>query len=153
MTPQRSVSAALFLVGCAASDPSPATPPVFGGKGASIATPDEHPLPAQETTPVDTGPCAKNSPKSDTRLIEDFEDADPKLFKAFEREGWWFMATDNTDGSTVHPSGGFSADALAAGEGSKENHFAAHVQAAGQKQWGLALGTSLQWANKGVRCP
>ncbi len=142
----------LLVAGCAAQDPKPAAPAVFGGKGATIASPDEKPLPAADAIAV-TGPCAKKSPASDMRLIEDFEDGDAKLFKAFEREGWWFTASDNTEGSTVQPRDGFKAEALSGTDATRENRFAAHLQAAGQKQWGAVWGTSLQWGTKGIRCP
>ncbi len=142
----------VLLASCAASDPKPAAPAVFGGQGATIASPDEKPLPAADSGAL-AGPCANKSPASDVRLIEDFEDGDAKLFKAYEREGWWFAASDNTEGSTIQPHDGFKAETLSTAESTKENRFAAHLQASGQKQWGVAWGTSLQWANKGVRCP
>ena len=126
--------------------------PVFGGEGAVIASPDEKPLP-QEEAQADSGPCGKHAPPGDVKLLEDFEDGDAKLFKAFQREGWWHSATDNTQGSSIHPSGAFAAELLAAPESTKENRYAAHLKASGQTQWGVVWGTSLNWVNQGIRCP
>ena len=105
------LACALSLLGCSRAEPASAGPPIFGGKGAQIAEPAEKPLPA-EATPHESGPCAAGSPKSDVALLDDFEDGDHKLFKAFEREGWWFGASDKTEGSTIYPTGDLKAEVL-----------------------------------------
>jgi hypothetical protein len=87
-------------------------------------------------------------------LIDDFEDDDAKIFKAFQREGWWFAAADATEGAKLYPEGGkFSPERLPPAEAGKENQFAAHLKAEGQKDWGAVWGTTLRWESKGVRCP
>ncbi|HVJ20145.1 MAG TPA: hypothetical protein VM686_32245 [Polyangiaceae bacterium] len=142
-----------IIAGCVSGggDKSPA---VFGGEGATIASPDERPLPADgKNAQADAGPCGAKAPAGDVKLLDDFEDGDAKLFKTFQREGWWYAASDNTEGSTISPQGQFVAELLAAGESDKENRYAAHLKAAGQTQWGVAWSTSLNWVDKGVRCP
>jgi hypothetical protein len=143
----------ICLAGCSSSEANK-QPPVFGGQGASIASPNEKPLPAEEkAAQADAGPCGAKAPASDTVLLDDFEDGDAKLFKGFQREGWWYGASDNTEGSTISPMGNFTAELLAAPESTKENRFAAHLKAMGQTQWGVVWSTSLNWTNDGVRCP
>jgi hypothetical protein len=141
-----------IVLGCGSGEAT-SSPPVFGGEGASVATPGERPLPAEEPARANAGPCGAHAPPSDTVLLDDFEDGDNKLFKGFHREGWWHTATDNTEGSTIHPPGTFAAELLGEGESSKENRYAAHFKAAGQTQWGAVWGTSLNWVKSGVRCP
>lgn len=84
----RALLVALCLFACSRAEPAPAGPPIFGGQGAKIAEPAEKPLPAESRAP-ESGPCAAGAPRSDVALIDDFEDGDHKIFKAFEREGWW----------------------------------------------------------------
>jgi hypothetical protein len=126
---------------------------VFGGQGAQIATLDERPLPAAESAPEASGPCGRESPPSDAALVDDFEDGDGKLFKGFEREGYWFSVGDKTEGSVVKPSGTFAAELLPATDATHDNRYAAHLSASGQKDWGVAWGATLAWVRKGVRCP
>jgi hypothetical protein len=134
-----------LLSGC--FDKEPAGPPIFGGQGAVVGSPKELPLPAQnEGAQTEAGPCAPGSPKSDATLLDDFEDGDSKLFKAFHREGWWYTASDNTEGAKASPKE-FVAERLADAEASKQNLFAAHLQAEGQRDWGVAWGTTLRWVN------
>jgi hypothetical protein len=125
---------------------------VFGGQGAQIAGLDEKPLPTESVSEAG-GPCGREAPPSDTALLDDFEDGDGKLFKGFEREGYWFSVSDKTEGATVKPMGTFLAERLPQAEATGENRFAAHLSASGQKDWGAAWGTTLAWVRKGVRCP
>lgn len=145
------------LAACQTSAPTAARtpPPIFGGQGATIATPQEAPLPA-ESAAVATpkGPCATPATPTDVALLDDFEDGDSHLFKAFERDGWWFSAGDATEGAKLYPpSGNFGPDRLPPGEATKDNLFAAHFKAEGQKDWGASWGVGLQWESKGIRCP
>ncbi len=134
--------------------PSQPAPPVFGGQGAVVTQPKEMPLPPEGDKPkAQGGPCAAPSPPGDVTLLDDFEDGDNKPFKAFQREGWWFSASDNTEGSKISPSGSFAPDKLPAAQATKTNQLAAHFSAAGQKQWGVTWGTTLRWVDKGIRCP
>jgi hypothetical protein len=147
------VGCALAWVGCSSGNAAP--PPVFGGEGAVIAGPaKETPLaPASSSAEApSTDPCAAPSPKGDIALLDDFEDGDGKLFKAFEREGWWFAASDNTEGSRISPLK-FAAEKLPEAEATKDNSLAAHFAASGQKDWGVSWGVSLRWESKGIRCP
>lgn len=127
-------------------------PPVFGGEGAVVTK--EQPLPAETATSADTGPCKGAAPASDTALLDDFEDGDNKPFKGFEREGWWWSASDTTaDAQLTPPKGTFAAERLPAPESKPDNLFAAHFAASGQKEWGAAWGSSLNWTNGGIKCP
>ncbi|HEX6271937.1 MAG TPA: hypothetical protein VFZ53_02810 [Polyangiaceae bacterium] len=128
-------------------------PPVFGGEGAVVAK--EQPLePAAAEPPPYTGPCKGLAPASDTALFDDFEDGDNKPFKGFEREGWWWTATDTTPDATVLPAKGtFAAERLPAAEATNDNLFAAHFAASGQKEWGAVWGSTLAWTNGGIKCP
>lgn len=144
---------AWLVIGCGGGEKTQA-PPVFGGEGASIASSDERPLPAEEKSAQgEAGPCGARAPASETALIDDFEDGDHKMFKGFQREGWWHAASDNTEGSTISPMGEFKAELLPGPESQKENRYAAHFKAAGQTQWGVTWGTTLNYAKEGVRCP
>ena len=89
-------------------------PPVFGGEGAVVAK--EQPLPAESATGAAyTGACRGPAPVSDTLLFDDFEDGDNKPFKGFEREGWWWSATDTTADTKLLPAKGtFAAERLPA---------------------------------------
>jgi len=132
-------------------------PPVFGGKGATIDQPAETPLEKAENADDkanDEGPCAKAAPPGDRLEIDDFEDADHKIFKVFEREGWWYTATDGTEGEQVFPEKGtFAPVPLPETEASSDNEYAAHLTASGQTDWGVVWGTTLRWIRKGVGCP
>jgi hypothetical protein len=137
---------------CTSAEQSSAAP-LFGGQGAVVN--DERPLPAKDgSEDVATGPCAKPSPQGDRALIADFEDADNKIFKAFEREGWWFTATDGTEGEKVFPDKGtFEPVPLPVEQQSSDNEYAAHFQAEGMKDWGVVWGTTLKWSRDGIKCP
>ncbi len=126
---------------------------VFGGKGAQVNSLDEKPLPAGAGEPNTLGPCAKNGPPSDAQLIDDFEDGNDRIFKGFERDGFWFAASDKTEGSTVTPTAPFAAELLPAAESSKDNRYAAHLTAAGEKNWGVVWGAALNWTRAGIKCP
>jgi len=138
------------LAGCA--DKGAQEPPVFGGKGAVVAQ-AEQPLPEGAGQPEALGPCGKVSPPSDTSVIDDFEDGNDHVFKGFEREGFWFAASDKTEGSTMTPNAPFSAELLPEAESSKDNRYAAHLTAAGQKSWGVVWGAQLNWTHEGIKCP
>lgn len=138
--------------------PSSAPPPIFGGQGAlaaQVAMPQETPLMVDSGVgPAPAGPCAAPSKPTDVALLDDFEDGDGHLFKAFERDGWWFAAGDPTEGAKVYPPADhFQPDRLPAAESSKDNLFAAHFKAEGQKDWGATWGVALLWESKGIRCP
>lgn len=127
-------------------------PAVFGGEGAVVSAPAEQPLPAASASGP-SGPCAEPKPPGDVALLDDFEDNDNKVFKAFQREGWWFSATDPTAGATLTPAGEFRPEALPEAEAKPDNRFAAHMTASGQKEWGATWGSTLRWVDQGVRCP
>lgn len=135
----------------------PAPPPVvFGGEGAVVGASKELALPSPDSgaEPKAQGPCAAASPVSDGALIDDFEDGDAAAFKAFQREGYWFAASDPTEGATLAPDrGGFKPDRLPIAESNRENLFAAHLKANGQKDWGAVWGVTLRWRSEGIRCP
>lgn len=142
----------MLVSGCGKAEGS-SGPPVFGGLGASVATPAELPLPPEnEGAQTEAGPCAAGSPPSDATLLDDFEDGDGKLFKAFHREGWWYTASDKTEGSTALPEGNFVAERLPEAEATRDNLYAAHLRAEGQRDWGVSWGTTLRWVNEGIRC-
>jgi len=128
-------------------------PQVFGGKGASVGGLDEKPLPAGAGEPAALGPCGKNGPESDAQLIDDFEDGNDRIFKGFQRDGFWFAAGDKTEGSSITPTAPFAAELLAAAESSKDNRYAAHLTAAGQTNWGVVWGAALNWTHEGIKCP
>lgn len=131
---------------------------MFGGEGAVIAGPaKETPLSPQPATGSSSAvasadPCAEPSPKADVALLDDFEDGDAKLFKAYQREGWWFASSDNTEGSRISPMK-FAPEKLPEAEATKDNLFAAHLTATGQKDWGAVWGVTLRWESNGIRCP
>ena len=127
-----------------------AGPGVFGGKGASV---DEKPLPEGAGKPDALGPCGKDGPVSDAQLIDDFEDGNDRIFKAFRRDGFWFAASDKTEGSTITPFAPFAAELLSAAESTKDNRYAAHLTAAGEKDWGVVWGAQLSWTREGIKCP
>lgn len=120
-----------------------------------VGKPKELPLPA-DSAPAKAagGPCAEKAPPSDTALVDDFEDGDQAAFKGFQREGWWFSAGDATESAKLFPERGtFRPERLPAAEANRDNLFAAHLKAEGQKDWGAVWGVSLRWESKGIRCP
>jgi hypothetical protein len=151
-------SVTVILSACSRSVgvPPSAPPPIFGGQGATVGALKEQPL-AAESAPgpsIGAGPCAAPSPPSDVALLDDFEDGDQAAFKGFQREGWWFSVADATEGAKLSPDhGSFRPERLVAAEGRKDNVFAAHLKAEGQKDWGAVFGVSLRFASKGIRCP
>jgi hypothetical protein len=115
-------------------------------------------IPLDNTAPAEAsvadGPCAQASPPGQRVEIDDFEDNDAKIFKVFEREGWWFTAADETEAQKLFPPrGSFAASPLPEEEASKDNAFAAHLSAAGQTDWGVVWGATLKWTRKGIGCP
>jgi hypothetical protein len=144
-------SVLVFGGGCAAKNADKSS--VFGGQGAQIAGTSEKPLPAGAGDPNALGPCGKVGPASDTQLIDDFEDGNDRIFKGFERDGFWFAASDKTEGSTVTPNAPFVAELLPEADSSKDNRYAAHLTAAGEKDWGVVWGAALQRTKDGIKCP
>jgi hypothetical protein len=128
-------------------------PRVFGGQGAHVTALDEKPLPPSAGEPAALGPCGTSGPVSDARIIDDFEDGNARIFKGFQRDGFWFAASDKTEGSTITPTAPFAAELLPAAESSKDNRYAAHLTAAGEKNWGVVWGAALQWTHDGLKCP
>ncbi len=152
----RWIGAAVLLAACSgASGMRESSPPVFGGQGATVGAPKEQPLPADSASAkAAAGPCGEKSPPSDTALVDDFEDGDAAAFKGFQREGWWFAASDATESAKLLPEKGtFRPERLPAAEANRDNLFAAHLKAEGQRDWGAVWGVSLRWENKGIRCP
>lgn len=148
------VLASCACVACASSAPPPGAaeaPPVFGGEGASLEHRREIPLGDSDEEP--TGPCGRAAPPGDVALLDDFEDEDARLFKAYQREGWWFVAVDDTAGTVMPEKGKFHTERLPAEEASTENQVAAHFAASGFGEWGAVWGTSLSWVADGIRCP
>jgi hypothetical protein len=137
----------LLLAGCQQADREPS---VFGGQGAKL---DEKPLPDGAGKPEALGPCGKVGPVSDAQVIDDFEDGNDRIFKGFERDGFWFSASDKTEGSTITPHAPFAAELLPAPEANKDNRYAAHLTAAGEKDWGVVWGAQLSWTREGLKCP
>lgn len=140
------LTACMALVGCGSSE----SRPVFGGEGASF---EAQQTPLSEAPPeTATGPCAQAAPPSETTLIEDFEDTDNQMFKAFQREGWWYVAVDETSGSVFPNVGEFAATALPAEEATAENRYALYGKADGFRDWGVVWGTTTRWVNDGLKC-
>jgi Carbohydrate binding domain (family 11) len=156
--PFMAVAAMATLGACSTGAPgsSSAPPPVFGGQGAVVRqTPAEMPLPAEAASaPKPQGPCVGPSRDSDVALLDDFEDGDSHLFQAFQRDGYWWSGTDATEGATIYPEvSKFMPDRLPPAEATRGNLYAAHLKAAGQRDWGVTWGVGLQWVSKGIRCP
>lgn len=128
-------------------------PTVFGGQGAQVSGLGEQPLPAGAGRPNALGPCGRDGPVSDAQLIDDFEDGNDRIFKGFQRDGFWFAASDKTEGSTITPTAPFAAELLPAAAATKDNRYAAHLTAAGEKNWGVVWGAALQWTRDGIKCP
>lgn len=152
-----SAVAAFAAIGAACTQSAAEKPPVFGGKGAEIE-PSKGEIPLSENTAeadaMDQGPCANPAPPGDRIELDDFEDADNKIFKVFEREGWWYTATDGTEGEQVFPEKGtFAPVPLPEDERTDNNEYAAHLKAQGQTDWGVVWGATLKWKRKGIGCP
>jgi hypothetical protein len=141
------------LLPLACQQPAASGPNVFGGQGAKVAGLDEKPLPEGAGKPDALGPCGKNGPVSDAQLIDDFEDGNDRIFKGFGRDGFWFAANDKTEGSTITPTAPFAAELLAPDVSTKDNRYAAHLTAAGEKNWGVVWGAALSWTREGIKCP
>jgi hypothetical protein len=86
-------------------------------------------------------------------LIDDFEDGDNKIFKGFAREGWLYVATDDTAGKASPPRGDLRPVRLPEGEASADQQFAVHATAEGYSDWGVVWGTTLKWLGDGYKCP
>ncbi|HET7538742.1 MAG TPA: carbohydrate binding domain-containing protein [Polyangiaceae bacterium] len=139
---------ALFALGCSSAEPHPAT---FGGQGAAV---DPGPAAGKvEATSASADPCATPSPTSQDSRVEDFEDGDNRLFGGFEREGYWYSATDHTPDSRIFPAdGAFKASELPAVEATVDNRMAGHFSAQGQKDWGAVWGTTLRHVADSAKC-
>lgn len=142
------VAASWVALGCGA--PAPANTP-FGGQGAII---DPGPRAATVEAPSGSAdPCSAPASPSDDARVENFEDADNRLFGGFEREGYWYSATDQTPGSNVFPpEGKFEATKLPPAEATLDNLFAAHFTAEGEKDWGVTWGTTLRHVGAQGKC-
>ena len=143
------LSALCSVAACGA--PAPPSAPTFGGKGAIL---DPGPAAgAVEAKPSPLDPCASPAPPSEDARLEDFEDGDSRLFGGFEREGYWYSASDHTAGSTIFPAEGkFEPSKLPAQEATPNNAFAGHFTAAGQKDWGVTWGTTLRHVGATAKC-
>ncbi len=139
----------LALGGLAACGPNQQSAPVFGGRGAVV---DPGASAAQAEAKPAKGPC-DSVPASEDARLDDFEDGDHRLFGGFEREGWWFTATDHTPGAQVFPAEGKFEPVSLASEGTPENQFAAHLRASGQTDWGVTWGTTLAHVGAEAKCP
>lgn len=151
------VSASLAVLMVACTSGSGEKPPVFGGEGAQVdgaSVPLARAGAEADEAEDERGPCAEPAPPGDRLEVDDFEDADNKIFKVFEREGWWYTATDGTEGEQVFPAKGtFAPVQLPEGEAAPDNEYAAHLTAAGQTDWGVVWGTTLKWTRNGIGCP
>lgn len=138
------------FVGCC---PRAAEPePVFGGRGANVEGAKSAPLEGSAGV-VESGPCDAVKPASEQRLIDDFEDADNQMFKTFQRQGWWYVAADQTKGQVFPPIGDFRPTALPENEATPENRYALYGKAEGYEDWGVLWGTTLTWTDGGIKCP
>jgi hypothetical protein len=143
----------LSLVAACASSRAPADPAVFGGEGASLKIRGETPLPTGTDAQGPVAACGRVVPPSDVGLLDDFEDDDDRVFKGFQREGWWFSAADDSGGTILPAKGKFKPEALPANEATGDNRYAAHFAASGFKDWGAVWGSTLSFADEGIRCP
>jgi len=146
----------VFAVGAAwlagACDvPAGQSAPAFGGKGAIL---DPGPAAgAVEAKDAPTDPCASPAPASEDPRLDDFEDGDNRLFGGFEREGYWYSASDHSPESSVFPAEGkFEPSRLPAAEATLGNVFAAHFAATGEKDWGATWGTTLRHVGPQAKC-
>ncbi|MFZ5893953.1 MAG: hypothetical protein ACOY0T_23020 [Myxococcota bacterium] len=99
------------------------------------------------------GPCDGPAAASEDARLDDFEDGDHRLFGGFEREGWWFTATDHTQGATVFPPDGKFEPVKLGAEGTPENQYAAHLTANGHTDWGVSWGVTLHHVGAAAKCP
>ena len=138
----------LLALGCGSTEPRPAT---FGGQGATV---DPGPAAGKvEATAANTDPCTAQSPASQDIRVEDFEDGDNRLFGGFEREGYWYSATDHTPASSIFPPDGtFKTSELPGAEATVENRMAGHFTAEGQKDWGAVWGSTLRHVGDSAKC-
>lgn len=136
------------LTGACASHESGA--PVFGGQGAVV---DPGPGAAAVEAQPARGPCDTPAPASQDARLDDFEDGDHRLFGGFEREGWWYTATDHTQGATVFPPDGKFEPTRLGSEGTLDNQFAAHLTANGYADWGVSWGVTLHHVGASAKCP
>ncbi len=144
------LGAAALAFGCEPkSGTGPA--PVFGGEGARVQ--GAQPLPSGVDESVLRGPCSPSAPAGATALIDDFEDGDERPFKEFQREGYWFAASDSTVGEMSPKPNAFTTELLPPEESSPQNRMAAHFRASGFTDWGVVWGTTLRWVDEGVKCP
>jgi hypothetical protein len=141
-----------LAVGCASSTAAE-EPAVFGGEGASLKIRGETPLPTGPDAQGPIGACGRVVPPSDVALLDDFEDNDDRVFKGYQREGWWFSIGDESGGTIVPEKGKFHPEALPATESTSDNHYAIHLAASGFKDWGAVWGSTLSWTDDGIRCP
>jgi hypothetical protein len=86
-------------------------------------------------------------------LLDDFEDGDNKIFKAYRREGWLYVATDDTVGQANPARGDLRPVRLPDPEATPDQQFALHVAAEGYSDWGVVWGTTLKWVGDGLKCP
>jgi len=140
------------VAGVVACEPKQAaTPgPVFGGEAHAA---DARPLPSNMNESILNGPCSPAAPAGETLLIDDFEDGDNRPFKEFQREGYWYSASDTTPGEMSPKPNTFAAEPLPDAESTPQNRLAAHLVASGYSDWGVVWGTSLRWVDAGVKCP
>lgn len=124
--------------------------PVFGGQGAAVQA---SALPSGVDERVLHGPCSPAAPAGNVALLDDFEDADLRPFKEFQREGYWYAAADATEGSMSPKPQSFLPEMLPASESTPHNRVAAHLSASGFSDWGVVWGTTLRWVDQGIRCP
>lgn len=141
------------LAVCLACQPKAesAPAPVFGGQGATI--PSAQPLPQGADETLLRGPCSPSAAPGSLTLIDDFEDGDLRPFKEFQREGYWFAASDATAGAMSPKPGTFAPELVPVEESSPNNRFAAHLVGSGYTDWGVVWGTTLRWVDAGIKCP
>lgn len=137
------------IVGC--EPKASGSEPVFGGQGANVT--GGQPLPADMDESILSGPCSPAAPQGQEVLLDDFEDGDERPFKEFQREGYWFAASDATTGEMSPKAGSFAAELLPSDESTPQNRMAAHLHASGYSDWGVVWGTTLRWVDAGVKCP
>lgn len=92
-------------------------------------------------------PCDVAHPSPENPRIDDFEDGDAQIHRVFERDGWWWVGSDDTAGSMTPTRGAVQPEVLA--EGGRAMHFTAE----GFTEWGAQLGVSLEWSSEGIKCP
>jgi hypothetical protein len=142
----------VVALGCAGSR-SAEEPAVFGGEGAALKIRGETPLPTGPDAQGPVGSCGRVVPASDAALLDDFEDGDDRVFKGYQREGWWFTSGDDSGGTIAPEKGKFRPEALPAADGTSDNRYAGHFVASGFKDWGAVWGSTLSWVDEGIRCP